>query len=107
MRDLLRKRSQLVRQKTANLLSVQNLLTRNTGQAMNGTQIKQLTPTTVGELVPLPEQALALQVTVGVMQYLAGADQLRWNERCTCPSETAHGLSIALDRPRHWPDAGA
>ncbi len=70
VRDLLRKRSQLVRQKTANLLSVQNLLTRNTGQAMNGTQIKQLTSTTVGELVSLPEHTLALQVTVGVMQYL-------------------------------------
>lgn len=70
IRDLLRKRSQLVRQKTANLLSIQNLLTRNTGQALTGTQIKQLTPTTVGELVSLPEHALALQVTVGVMQYL-------------------------------------
>ena len=32
VRDLLRKRSQLVRQRTANLLSIQNLVTRNTGQ---------------------------------------------------------------------------
>lgn len=32
IRDLLRKRSHLVRQKTSNLLSVQNLLTRNIGQ---------------------------------------------------------------------------
>ncbi len=70
VRDLLRKRRQLVRQKTANLLSVQNLLTRNTGQAMRGNQIKQLTPATVSELVVLPEQALALQVTVAVMQHL-------------------------------------
>lgn len=31
VRDLLRKRSQLVRQKTANVLSIQNLFTRNTG----------------------------------------------------------------------------
>ena len=31
VRDLLRKRSQLVRQRTANLLSIQNLVTRNTG----------------------------------------------------------------------------
>jgi transposase len=31
VRDLLRKRGQLVRQKTANLLSIQTLLTRNTG----------------------------------------------------------------------------
>ncbi len=70
VRDLLRKRSQLVRQRTANLLSVQNLLTRNTGQAMKSNQIKQLTPDTVSALVPYPEQALALQVTVAVMQHL-------------------------------------
>jgi transposase len=70
IRDLLRKRSQLVRQKTANLLSIQNLLTRNTGQAMRGNQIKQLTPATIGQLVSLPEHALALQVTVAVMQHL-------------------------------------
>ena len=71
VRDLLRKRSQLVRQKTANLLSIQNLLTRNTGQTMSGTRIKQLTPNTVRELVTLPEHALALQVTVAVMHHLA------------------------------------
>ena len=71
VRDLLRKRSQLVRQKTANLLSIQNLLTRNTGQALRGNQIKQLTPATVSELVPFPEQALALQVTIAVMRHLA------------------------------------
>ena len=70
IRDLLRKRSQLVRQKTANLLSIQNLLTRNTGQAMRGNQIKQLTPATIGQLVSLPEHALALQVTVAVMRHL-------------------------------------
>jgi len=37
---------------------------------MRGNQIKQLTPATVSELVALPEQALALQVTVAVMQHL-------------------------------------
>ena len=31
VRDLLRKRSQLVRQRTTNLLSIENLITRNTG----------------------------------------------------------------------------
>jgi len=71
VRDLLRKRSQLVRQKTANLLSIQNLLTRNTGQALRSNQLKQLTPATVSTLVALPEHALALQVTVAVMQHLA------------------------------------
>lgn len=79
MRDLLRKRSQLVRQRTANLLSIQNLLTRNTGQAMKGNQIKHLTSATVGELVPFQEQALALQVTVAVMQHLT--EQIHQVER--------------------------
>jgi transposase len=35
VRDLLRKRSQLVRQKTASLLSIQNLYTRNAGLSNN------------------------------------------------------------------------
>ncbi len=71
VRDLLRKRSQLVRQRTMNLLSIQNLLIRNTGHALNGTQIKQLTPRTIRELMPFSEQALALEVTVAVMQHVA------------------------------------
>ena len=43
VRDLLRKRSQLVRQKTANVLSIINLFTRNTGEAINLRQLKKLT----------------------------------------------------------------
>jgi len=43
VRDLLRKRSQLVRQKTANVLSIINLFTRNTGEAINVKQVKKLT----------------------------------------------------------------
>ena len=42
VRDLLRKRGQLVRQRTANLLSIQNLITRNTGSSMNSNRIKTL-----------------------------------------------------------------
>jgi transposase len=42
VRDLLRKRSQLVRQKTANLLSIQNLYSRNTGSSISANRIKQL-----------------------------------------------------------------
>ncbi len=79
VRDLLRKRSQLVHQKTANLLSIQNLLTRNTGQAFSGNQIKQLVPETVGELVALPEHAVALQATLVVMRHLA--EQITMIER--------------------------
>src|SRR2546427_10870292 len=41
VRDLLRKRSQLVHHKTANLLSVQNLYTRNTGLSIGANRIKK------------------------------------------------------------------
>src|SRR6267378_3698744 len=34
VRDLLRKRGQMVRQRTTNLLSIQNLVTRNTGSSI-------------------------------------------------------------------------
>ena len=39
LRDLLRKRSQLVRQRTSNLLSVQNLLARNCGYSLGANAI--------------------------------------------------------------------
>jgi len=43
VRDLLRKRSQLVRYRTAQILSIQNLISRNSGQPMNTTEIRALT----------------------------------------------------------------
>ena len=42
VRDLLRKRRQMVRQRTANLLNIQNLLTCNTGRSLNVNWIKGL-----------------------------------------------------------------
>ena len=52
VRDLLRKRSQMVHQRTANLLSIQNLLTRNTGSSISANQIKGLDVEEVDELLP-------------------------------------------------------
>src|SRR2546422_4051037 len=59
VRDLLRKRGQLVRQKTANLLSIQNLLTRNTGVSLSGNRIKQLSMADLERLVPEADLGLA------------------------------------------------
>ena len=53
VRDLLRKRGQMVRQRTANLLSIQNLFTRNTGQFdERANRIKALDSQQVDELLP-------------------------------------------------------
>ena len=70
VRDLLRKRSQLVQHKTTHLLSIQNLLTRNTGRAMSGNRIKQLTVADVDGLLPEPELALAVKSNLAVMRCL-------------------------------------
>ncbi len=70
VRDLLRKRSQLVRYKTANLLSIQNLITRNTGTPLSGNRIKQLTAAEVKRLLPNTDLALAVQSNLSVMRCL-------------------------------------
>jgi len=67
VRDLLRKRSQLVRQRTTNLLSIQNLLTRNTGSSLNANRVKGLDVQRVDELLPDGDLALAVKANLSVM----------------------------------------
>ncbi len=70
VRDLLHKRSQLVRYKTANLLSIQNLITRNTGNTISGNRIKHVTTDTVDRLLADADQALAVKTNLAVMHCL-------------------------------------
>ena len=67
VRDLLRKRSQLVRHRTTHLLSIQNLLTRNTGSSMKANQIKGLDVQQIEELLPNGDLALAVKANLAVM----------------------------------------
>jgi transposase len=68
VRDLLRKRSQLVRQRTANLLSIQNLYTRNTGSSLKANRIKTLDAAAVDELLSAPDLALAVKANLAMIQ---------------------------------------
>jgi len=70
VRDLLRKRSQLVRQRTANLLSIQNLVTRNTGSSISSNRIKVLRVEDVGSLLGNADQVLAAQSNLWVLRCL-------------------------------------
>ncbi len=70
VRDLLRKRSHLVRQRTANLLSFQNLMWRNTAGSMSAHAIKRLDEAQVEELVSSHELALAMKSTLAVIRCL-------------------------------------
>ena len=67
VRDLLRKRSQMVRQRTTNLLSIENLLTRNTGSSLNAKRVKGLDVEQVDELLPDADLALAVKANLSVM----------------------------------------
>jgi transposase len=72
VRDLLRKRSQLVHQHTSHVLSVQNLLARNRGCSPGANQIKRLTYEEVDRLLPDTDLALAVKSSLAVMRTLEG-----------------------------------
>ena len=70
VRDLLRKRSQLVRQATMNVLSIQNLFSRNRGEGISADLVKRLTPETVDENFEDANVALAIRSNVKVLDCL-------------------------------------
>lgn len=70
VRDLLRKRSQLVRHKTMVVLSLQSLLTRLTGTRFSLPRLRALTPDGIQALVSFPEQAHAVRSSLTILQCL-------------------------------------
>ena len=71
VRDLLRKRAHLVKQRTQNILSIQNLTCRNTGGRLSANQTKQLTEETVQKFYDQEEErALAINCSLRVIQTL-------------------------------------
>ncbi len=71
IRDLLRKRSQLVRQSTMNLLSIQNLYARSRGEGISANRVKELTADVVDAAFEDSNVALAVKSSVKVMDCLA------------------------------------
>jgi transposase len=70
LRDLLRKRGQWVRQKTAVVLSLQSLLARLTGQRFSLNRIRQFTPEAVQTLLPALAQQLSVTSSLTVLRCL-------------------------------------
>jgi transposase len=80
VRDLLRKRSQLVRSRTAHILSLQNLVSRNTGKGISVEGIRELTDETMGGFCGgNAERTLAMQSTLAVIRCLQ--EQIRRLEK--------------------------
>ena len=67
LRDLLRKRSQMVRTRTTQILSMQNLLARNLGARSSSNQLKKWDNEVIDALDFLPEQKLAIKANLAVM----------------------------------------
>src|SRR5437868_14776822 len=71
VRDVLRKRAHLVRQQTANVLSLQNIIVRNTGVRLSAKRIHALTVEELERLLPVPEHVLAVTSSLVVVHCLA------------------------------------
>ena len=70
VRDVLRKRSHLVRQQTANVLSLQNIIVRNTGVRLSAKRMHELTLEECERLLPEPDQVLAVTSSLAVLHCL-------------------------------------
>ncbi len=70
VRDLLRKRMTLVEQRTANILSVQNLEQRNRGTKITGSEVKKLTAAEINTRYSDADLALAITSTLAVIEAL-------------------------------------
>lgn len=75
IRDLLRRRLLLVRQRTVQHLSLQSLIARHTGQRLKSNEIKQLDDAQLDQLLTCPQAALAGKLSRTVMQTLTEAIQ--------------------------------
>ena len=68
VRDLLRKRSKLVQQRTSNYLSAKNIMSRNTGETPSRDAMKALEPEQVRERLGREDLALAVEATLAVIE---------------------------------------
>jgi transposase len=76
VRDLARKRMQLVRSRTTHILAVENITARQHGARISSNQVRRLTPEAI-EQMPLPEAvALAVKANVAVITTLSAQIEL-------------------------------
>ncbi|MDI6729912.1 MAG: IS110 family transposase, partial [Thermodesulfovibrionales bacterium] len=70
VRDLLRKRSQLVRQRTMNILSFKNLVSRNLGKQMSSNAIKKLMEEDVEDIFQEEHLIIAGKANIATIRFL-------------------------------------
>lgn len=70
LRDLARKRLQLIRSRTAHILAVENIVARQTGTRIKGEAVKRLSAEALHRLGQCPDVTLAVSANVAVIQTL-------------------------------------
>ncbi|MDH3253985.1 MAG: IS110 family transposase [Acidobacteriota bacterium] len=71
VRDLLRRRSQLVRQKTANRLGLRNVLERSGAKRLSGNALKRVSENDLTEWIEDPNVRLSMQASLAVIDTLS------------------------------------
>jgi transposase len=89
VRDLLRKRGQLVRQKVTQILSIENLFSRNKGLRLSADRIRTVSEAEVDQLLPQADLALAVKSTLSVYRCLV--------------EEIARLEKVVKERMKLWP----
>jgi transposase len=98
VRDLARKRMQLVQQRTSQILSIESSLSRHTGGRMSSNNIKCLRETDLNELRLGDMQTLGLKAHVAVMQALqVQIDSLETVLAKHCRTEPGYRLLKTVD----------
>lgn len=90
VRDLLRKRSQLVRHRVAHALSIQNLMARNLGRRIGVPEIQRLSEGEANDLFDSEDLAMAVQCNLSVYRCLSGEIELL--ERAILAKARTHPL---------------
>lgn len=98
VRDLARKRMQLVQQRTAQILSIESSLSRHTGGRMSSNSIKFLQETDLTQIQLGEMQTLGLKANVAVMQALqVQIDRLEKVLAKHCRAEPGYRLLKTVD----------
>lgn len=71
IRDLARKRMQLVRSRTSHILAIQNIVARQRGVAINSNQVKRLTTEVIDQMALPADVALAIKSNLAVIVTLS------------------------------------
>jgi hypothetical protein len=95
VRDLARKRMQLVRSRTSHILAVENITARQSGTRITSNQVKQLDQATVGQL----HRRLSRSVRQWQQEFQALNDPRFFRARSSAANTHARAASTSAVRP--------